>query len=82
MPTCDYICVYTVNLCRYMHVYVCFSYPPEVFPVGLFGDIVFGVDDSLQGAKASPLRNIFFAEHARHLQHRPNTSLDLESKAT
>lgn len=62
-----------------MHVHVCFPYPPEVFPVGLFGDIVFGEDVSLQGTKASPLRNVFFAEYACHLEHRPNTPLDLES---
>lgn len=53
-----------------------FSHPPEVFPVGLFGNIVFGVDLSLQGAKASPLRDVFFAEHTRNLKDRSMTSLD------
>ena len=46
-----------------------FSYPPEVFPVGLFGHAVFGVDVSLQGSKTSPLRDVFFAEHACYLEH-------------
>lgn len=46
------------------------SYPPEVFPVGLLWDIVFGVDFSLQGPEASPLRDVFFAEHACYLEHR------------
>lgn len=52
-----------------------FSYPPEVFPVGLFGDVVFGVDFSLQGAKTCPLRDVFFTEHACHLEHRSIKSL-------
>lgn len=49
-------------------------HPPEVFPVGLFGNVVFGIDLSLQGAEASPLRDVFFAEHARHLKDRSVTS--------
>ena len=52
-----------------------FPYPPEVFPVGLFWNVVFGVDDSLQRAKASPLGNVFFAEHAHYLEHITNTLL-------
>lgn len=50
--------------------FLCISYPPEVFPVGLFGDVVFGVDFSLQGPEASPLRDVFFAEHACYLQNK------------
>lgn len=65
-------------MCMYV-VCVCFPYPPEVFPVGLFGHVVFGVDVSLQGPEASPLRDVFFAEHACHLEHRANASLDLKS---
>lgn len=53
-----------------------FPHPPEVFPVGLFGNIVFGVDLSLQGAEASPLRDVFFAEHTCNLKDRSMTSLD------
>lgn len=60
-------------------MYTCCPHPPEVFPVGLFGDIVFGVDVSLQGAKAGPLRNVFFAEHARHLENKATTSRDVLS---
>lgn len=58
--------------------YVCavFPHPPEVFPVGLFGNIVFGVDLSLQGAKASPLRDVFLAEHSRNLKDRSMIKLD------
>ena len=67
--------VYKVYIC--VDKCLCLSYPPEVFPVGLFGDIVFGVDFSLQGAKTSPLRNVFFAEHACYLEHRQNISLGL-----
>lgn len=77
MPICDKADI--INLCM-IHVCVCvLPYPPEVFPVGLLGDVVFGVEFSLQGAKASPLRDVFFAEHACHLQHRLIKSLDLTS---
>lgn len=53
-----------------MHSKGDFTYPPEVFPVGLLGDIVFGIDVSLKGAKASPLRNVFFAEDACNLEQK------------
>lgn len=56
-----------------------FPYPPEVFPVGLFGDVVFGVDFSLQGTEASPLRDVFFAEHACYLEHIHIKLLDFTS---
>lgn len=52
-----------------------FPYPPEVFPVGQLGYIVFGVDFSLQRAETSPLWNVLFAEHTCHLENRPNKSL-------
>lgn len=55
------VCVLTVIL---------LTYPPEVFPVGLFGDVVFGVDVTLQRSEPSPLRNVLFAEHACHLNTR------------
>lgn len=61
------------SLCSLRDTFVlffCISYPPEVFPVGLFGDVVFGVDFSLQGPEASPLRDVFFAEHACYLEHK------------
>lgn len=69
-------CSDVVRLCAIQCCVCGLSYPPEVFPVGLFGDVVFGVDFSLQGAKASPLRDVFFAEHACHLEHRLIKSLD------
>lgn len=69
-----YVYIVCVSLC--LHVYFGSSYPPEVFSIGLFGDVVFGVDVSLQGAKASPLRNVFFAEHACHLEIRSHTPLE------
>lgn len=53
----------------YPNVYK-FSYPPEVFPVGLFGNIIFGVYFSLQGTKTSPLWDVFFAEHTCHLKQK------------
>lgn len=53
-----------------------FPYPPEVFPVGQLGYIVFGVDFSLQRAKTSPLWNVLFAEHTCHLENRTNKSLE------
>lgn len=56
-----------------------FPYPPEVFPVGLFGDVVFGVDFSLQGSEASPLRDVFFAEHTCYLEHIQVKFLDFTS---
>lgn len=65
--------VYILVICIYVYFRV--SYPPKVFSIGLPGYIVFGVDVSLQGAKASPLRNIFFAEHSRHLERREHLPL-------
>ena len=55
---------------------VSLTYPPEVFSVGLFGDVVFGVYIPLQGAEASTLGNVLFAEHACHLEDRTNTSIN------
>lgn len=52
------VCVLTVIL---------LTYPPEVFPVGLFGDVVFVVNVTLQGPEASSLGNVLFAENACHL---------------
>lgn len=56
-----------------------FSYPPEVFPVGLFWDIIFGVYFSLQGTKTSPLWDVFFAEHTCHLEEKRIKSLVFDS---
>lgn len=71
IPKCQFmegVCASMLYLCRYVQLYVCFSYPPEVFSVGLFWYVVFGVDVSLQRAEPSPLWDVLFAEHTCHLE--------------
>lgn len=67
-------CVIDAQMSAYVTWRVCFSHPPEVFPVGQFGYAVFGVDFSLQGAETSPLGNVLLAENTCHLEDRPNKS--------
>ena len=66
VPVQVYVCV---CLCASTCVCVCCPHPPEVLPVRHLGDVVLGVNDSLQGSEACALGYILLTEHTRHLEH-------------